>query len=147
MKHNTLDALQRVAQVRPEQSRTAPMTRSERLERWAELLERQPRRLLATFPGTEYQTAERRDVMRGDDSPISVAFGDPILRSEGMRDDTYGEAKRFFEVSDWQLHDILCYCHYGASMTAETAARGVRAAIHSRNAAGLLSRVRQAISG
>ena len=69
MKHNTLDALQRVAQVRPEQSRTAPMTRSERLERWAELLEREPKRLLATFPGTgsRRRRPERHDLTRGID--------------------------------------------------------------------------------
>jgi hypothetical protein len=146
MKHNSLDELQRVAVVHAEPA-NEPMSRSDRLARWAELLERQPHRLLSTFPGTEYQTVEARDVMRGDESPISVAFADPLLRGEGMRDDTYGEAKRFFEISDWQLHDILCYCHYGSTMTAETAARRVRAAITTRTPGGIFNRVRQAISG
>jgi hypothetical protein len=105
------------------------MTRRERLERWAELLSREPTRRLSTLAGTEYQPTVTRDGMRSLGSPISVAFGDPVLRVEGLTDDTYGEAKRFFELSDWQLHDIVCYCHHNASMTAEAAARRVRATI------------------
>jgi hypothetical protein len=147
MKHSTLDELQRVAAVHTDRPAKPPMTRSDRLARWAELLEKQPYRILSTFPGTEYQTVEARDVMRDSDSPIAVAFSDPILRTEGMRDDTYGEAKRFFEISDWQLHDILCYCHFGSTMTAETAAKRVRAAAAAKTPGGLLGRVRQAIGG
>jgi len=146
MKHTSLDELQRVALVHTDPAQE-PMTRGDRLARWAELLEKRPRRVLSTFPGTEYQTVEARDAMRGDDSPISVAFADPVLRGEGMRDDTYGEAKRFFEISDWQLHDILCYCHYGSTMTADTAAKRVRAAATPKTPGGLFNRVRQVISG
>jgi hypothetical protein len=41
-----------------------------------------------------------RDALRATDSPISVAFADPILRAAGLKDDTYGEAERFFEITD-----------------------------------------------
>jgi hypothetical protein len=61
-----------------------------------------------------------------------VAFNDRILRAEGLADDSYGEAKRFFELTDNQLHEIVCYCHVGASMQASRAAQGVRAAIERR---------------
>jgi hypothetical protein len=88
-----------------------------------------------------------RDDMRADDSPISVAFADPVLRAAGLKNDTYGEGKRFFEITDWQLHDILCFCHFGATMTAETAAWGVRAANAGRSGPGLFLRMRQAITG
>ena len=60
--------------------------------------------------------------MRADDSPISVAFEDAVLRAEGLSDDTYGEATRFFDLSNRELHNIVCYCHLGRTMTAETAA-------------------------
>jgi hypothetical protein len=50
--------------------------------------------------------------MRGDGSPISVAFEDPVLRAAGLENDNYGEAKRFFELTDGQLHEIICYCHF-----------------------------------
>ncbi len=71
-------------------------------------------------------------MMRGAGSAITVAFEDSLLRTEGLKDDTYGEAKRFFELTDWQLHDIVCYCHFGATMSAGTAARRIRAAIGGR---------------
>jgi len=48
-----------------------------------------------------------------------VAFEDGLFRAEGLRNDTYGEAKRFFELSDRQLHKVLCHCHFGPTVSAE----------------------------
>ena len=45
---------------------------------------------------------------------------------EGLAGDTYGDAKRFFELSDWQLHDVVCHCHHGSEMTAKIAAQRIR---------------------
>jgi hypothetical protein len=106
-----------------------PMTRAQRLERWAELLEREPMRRLGALPGTEHMSPESRDMARCLESPISVAFADPLLRLQGMQSDTYGEAKRFFELSDRVLHNIVCYCRAGATMEASRAAQYVRFAI------------------
>jgi hypothetical protein len=145
MKHTTLEEMQQVASVVAEQPTPPPMSRSERLEHWARLLERQPDRLLATLHGTEYQTGETQAAMRCDNSPISVAFADPALRAQGLKDETYGEAKKFFELSDWQLHEIVCYCHFGGSMTSGVAARRVRSTIDPHP--GILNRMRQAIVG
>ena len=126
MKHQTLDQLHAVAEVN---TAKPVMSRTQRLERWAELLEREPRRLLTALAGTEYRAPVDRDVMRGAGSPISVALADPILHDEGLKDDSYGEAKRFFELTDRQLHEIVCYCHVGAVMQSSRAALSVRAAI------------------
>ena|SRR5688572_1292145 len=63
MQHKTLEDLQRVAAIYPDQTRPA-MTRSQRLERWAELLEREPGRRLGALHGTEYQPSDTRDTMR-----------------------------------------------------------------------------------
>lgn len=143
MKHTTLDHLKTVADV--EAGQLAPtMTREQRLERWAELLEKAPDRLLATLPGTEYQPIRKRDTMRGDNSPISVAFEDPALREEGMKDDSYGEAKRFFDITDWQLHEIVCYCHFGATLKSGSAARHVRN-ILAHQGQGVFTRLRDAL--
>lgn len=128
MKHQTLDQLQAIAEVQLEPTRPA-MTRTQRLERWAELLELHPKRCLGALPGTEHQSAAIRQTMRSAGSPLTVAFEDPLLRAEGLEGDTYGEAKRFFEVTDWQLHDIVCHCHVGETMSASRAARRVRAII------------------
>ncbi len=146
MKHRTAEELQQLAAVHPA-PQARPMSRAERLTRWAELLESDGSRRLNTLLGTEYQMGAARNEMRADNSPISVAFSDPVLRGEGMKDDTYGEAKRFFDLSDWQVHDILCYCHYGATMTADMAARGVRSAVAGRQNPGFFSRMRHVISG
>ena len=126
MKHQTLDQLHAVAEVN---TAKPVMSRTQRLVRWAELLEREPRRLLTALAGTEYRAPVDRDVMRGAGSPISVALADPILHDEGLKDDSYGEAKRFFELTDHQLHEIVCYCHVGAVMQSSRAALSVRAAI------------------
>ncbi|PRD41978.1 hypothetical protein C5748_19080 [Phyllobacterium phragmitis] len=138
MQHKTLEQMQVIAKANPDIARPV-MTRTERLERWAELLEKEPGRLLATLPGTEYQPVETRETMRSAGSPISVAFEDAVFRAEGMKDDSYGEAKRFFEITDRQMHEIVCYCHYGATVSAATAARHVRGAI---DGPGMLARLR-----
>ena len=145
MKHQTLEQLQIVAAVDQGYLRNA-MSRSERLERWAELLERNPDRRLSTLHQTEYQPARGRAAMRSDGSPISVAFADPVLRAAGLENDSYGEAKRFFELTDRQLHEIICYCHFGATVSAATAARHIRAAIAGRQP-GIFARMREAFVG
>lgn len=126
MRHQTLDQLHAVAEVNTAQP---VMSRTQRLTRWAQLLERDPSRMLTALAGTEYRAPAERDVMRGDGSPISVAAADPILRDEGLKGDSYGEAKRFFELTDNELHEIVCYCHVGAVMQASRAALSVRQAI------------------
>jgi hypothetical protein len=38
-----------------------------------------------------------------------------------------GDAIAFFGVSELELHNILCFCDYGETVSAETAAARVRA--------------------
>jgi hypothetical protein len=141
MKHQTLDQLQAVAEVGERYPET--LSRVERLQRWVKCLEADPARLLFTLRETEHQSTKFRDEMRCDDSPISVAFADSILRASGLANDTYGEAKRFFELTDGQLHDVICYCHYGETLKAATAARNVRSIL----APGVLARFRDTFMG
>lgn len=127
MKHQAFDELKKIADVSVPHAPV--MTRRERLERWANLLDREPDRRFGTFHQTEYMSSESRSAMRSLGSPISVAFADPLLRAEGLDGDSYGQAQRFFSLSDRQLHEIVCSCRHGTSMTAAAAARQVRAAI------------------
>jgi hypothetical protein len=131
MKHQEIEQLKTVARVDELYPHPA-MSRIDRLERWADLLERNPRQFLSTLHQTEYQPARERAAMRCDSSPLSVAFRDPVLRAAGLADDSYGEARRFFELSDHQLHDIVCYCHFGETVSSATAARYVRAMAHGK---------------
>ena len=95
MKHQTPHELQSVAII--DRLDLIPLaTRKQRIERWAELLERTPLRCLAALTGTEYVDPEVRQGARAEGSPLTVAFDDPLLRAAGLKSDTYGEAKRFF---------------------------------------------------
>jgi hypothetical protein len=140
MKYHALEQLQTVAEVDQDYPRRA-MSRNERLERWAALLERNPDRRLSTLHQTEYQPARGRAAMRSDGSPISVAFEDPVLRAAGLENDSYGEAKRFFELTDHQLHVVICYCHFGETLSAATAAHHIRRALSGRQR-GMFIRLR-----
>jgi hypothetical protein len=121
MKYHELDQLQTLARIGQDYPQLMPLDK--RLQRWVELLEADPDRVLSTFHETEYQPATVREATRCNHSAISIAFSDPLLRAAGLKNDTYGEAKRFFELSDRQLHRIVCSCHFGAIASAGKVAR------------------------
>lgn len=128
MEHKTLDEIRAVADIQPSWCGSRPLTKCERLERWAEVLERQGGRRLKTLFEIEYLSRAERAVLRAADSPLSVAFGDARLRAAGLAGDTIGDAVAFFEVSEMEMHRILCFCHHGETMSADAAAARVRAA-------------------
>jgi hypothetical protein len=140
MKHHQFNQLQILARIDLDYPHQV-MPRRERLQRWAELLERDPQRVLSTLYETEHQPDAVRAALHGDNTAISVAFDDPVLRAAGLENDTYGEAKRFFELSDRQLHRIICYCHFGATVSAVTTASYIRAR-HVDRRDGILARLR-----
>ncbi|MBY5807037.1 hypothetical protein ACCS70_06080 [Rhizobium ruizarguesonis] len=125
MEQYALDQLKTIANVSTTCKRLE-MTRRERLERWAECLERSPRPHLKTLHETEYRPIADRLALRDDGTPISVAFADPMLRAAGMESDSYGEAIRFFDLSDEELHGLVCFCHFGERVSAATVARRLR---------------------
>ncbi len=127
MKLKTLEELKQVAEVRPPLARDR-MSKRQRLERWAEALERAPQRHLRSLFETEHMSPGRRYALREDNSPLTVAFEDSVLRAEGLESDRYGDALKFFELSDGELHHIVCYCHHGPTMAPKAVARRVRAA-------------------
>ena len=128
MEHKTLDKIRDVAEILPNWLNPRPLSKFERLERWAEALEREGGRQLNTLFQIEYAPAVRRATLRADDSLLTVAFNDPRLRAEGLAGDTMGDAVAFFGVSERQMHDIVCFCHHGPTIAANTAAAQIRAA-------------------
>ncbi len=125
MKHTHLDELRQRAEIGEAPMATA-MTRLERLERWAEILERDPERRLRTLEEMEFVPRDERPLMRADNSPLTVAFQDPILREEGLASDRLGDAMAFFELSERQAHRLLCSCMNGWRIEAGRAAGAVR---------------------
>lgn len=107
---------------------TNPMTREDKLLRWAELLEGQEERWLRPLEDVEYIGRAARDGLRADDSPLAVAYEDEGLRAQGLKNDTLGHATEFFGLSDREAHHILCRCHYAGRMEGTEVARRVREA-------------------
>lgn len=128
MEHKTLDKIRDVADILPNWLNPRPLSKSERLQLWAEALEREGGRRLKTLFRIEYAPPAERAALRADDSLLTVAFNDPLLRAEGLAGDTVGDAVAFFGLSERELHDILCFCHHGATMAADAASAQIRAA-------------------
>jgi hypothetical protein len=122
MKYKNLEQIAREADVHP----AVGMSRRERLERWAELLAQQPDRRLSTIEGTEFGFRQARRAKRADNSPLTVAFQDPVLRAEGLRGDRVGDALDFFELSEGDVHHLVCFCHYGQTVSAGAVAARLR---------------------
>jgi hypothetical protein len=131
MKHqpiHEIDALADVAQVE------APtLSRRERLQRWADLLSRNPDRRLKALSRVEFYAPRERALLRSENSPISVAAADPILREAGLQGDTLGDAQAFFELCDAEAHYMLCDCHFMGQMDGKGVAHRIRAVAESKS--------------
>ncbi len=124
MEHKPVETLRGVAEVR--EFKQGFLSRRERLERWAELLERQPKRRLRSLGEIEFTPEEKRPELRSDESPITVAFEDPVLRADGLKGDRLGDAMEYFDLSERSAHRLLCSCMNGWSMEAGVTARKVQ---------------------
>lgn len=126
MQHQDLDRIRGVKSLDPVFGRTPKMSRAERLNRWADLLDSQAGRPLRALEDVEYVTPAVRRDLRKEDSPLAVAFADPVLRADGLAGDRLGDAMDYFGLSERQAHWLLCDCHYGGRMTASEVAARVR---------------------
>jgi hypothetical protein len=122
MKHRTSAELKDFADVIDPQN----LSKNELLERWALALEKRKGARLQTLRETEYKPKKQQSALREDNSPLTVAFEDPVLRSAGLANDTFGEAARFFGLSHWRLHEAVCSCLSGETVAAEVVAARVR---------------------
>jgi hypothetical protein len=124
MEYKKVEELRDVADVCVSESQ--PMSRKERLLRWAELLERDPERRLRSLGEIELKAPADRPAMRAPDSPLTVAFEDPVLRAEGLAGDRLGDGMAFFKISEDDAHRLMCSCMNGWSMASGKVARNVR---------------------
>jgi len=125
MHHQDLDRIKGVTSLDPMFVRPT-LTRTERLNRWADLLDAQAGRPLPALEDVEYVAPGQRRELRREGSPLGVAFTDPVLRADGLAGDRLGDAMDYFGLSDRQAHWLLCDCHYGGRMTASEVATRVR---------------------
>ena len=115
-KHQTLAELK--SHVVPFE-RVMQMSRADKLNRWADLIER-TRQPMVLYHGLEYASLgqlERVIIVRGVGA-FAVALVDPMLQAEGLigtdKDDCYvgtlGDVMKFFELSQADLHEFSCDC-------------------------------------
>ncbi|KMO35645.1 hypothetical protein VQ02_16970 [Methylobacterium variabile] len=124
MEHQPLRHIRDIADVE-----TVPALlegRRARLERFAEILERDPGRSFTTLEEIEFVPRRMRAAIRADNSPLAFAFADPVLRASGLAGDTFGDARSFFELSTGEAHHLLCSCVNGRSVKAGPTAKRLR---------------------
>ncbi len=129
MEHRTSAELKGFAEVIYPQK----LSKKELLERWALVLEKRKGTRLRTLRETEYKPVKERSEMRQENSPLTVAFEDPVLRSAGLTSDKFGEVARFFGLSQGQLHEVVCNCHFGETVAAAAVAARVRSLARSHS--------------
>lgn len=149
MEYKPIDQVTAVAEVTSQPPR--PMTRYERIERWIDLLEADPHRPLHALLEVEYLPAADRLRYRSEASPLTVAFEDPVLRAQGLRSDSFGDALTFFELHERQLHHAFCSCHVGMRLRAIDAAGRLRGLLRRERFGSFVGagmrRIRQAMAG
>lgn len=124
MEYKTRRELDTLARTIPVTPRT--MSRRERLERWAAVLERDTRRGLTALTRVESVRRDQRPFLRADNSPLAIAVDDPVLRKEGLKSDYLGDVMSFFELSPRHAHYLVCDCYYQGTMTAGRVASRIR---------------------
>jgi hypothetical protein len=116
------------------------------LERWAELLDRQAG-TIRLFSSIEYMRPEQQALMRADRSPLTIAYEDPVFRSQGLRTDRLGDAIAFFDLSQGEAHYLLCDCHYTRSaMDVGRIAKRVRSVAGRRTFSEVWTKAQRAVT-
>jgi hypothetical protein len=124
MKHQPIHEIDGLAGIAQVDGQT--MSRRDRLQRWADLLSRNPHRQLKALSRVEFYAERERALLRGENTPVSVAAADPVLREAGLNGDTLGDAQTFFELSAAEAHYLLCDCHFVGQMDGEGVAQRIR---------------------
>ncbi|MCT8999478.1 hypothetical protein [Chelativorans intermedius] len=124
MKHHSAQEIAAAATLYPSPQEPR-MSRRQRIERWAALLESHSGTLNA-LRQIEYLSPADRRAYRAPNTPLTIAFNDPVLREEGLKSDGLGDAMTFFEMNDSDAHRLLCDCRYLGRMTGTAVAERLR---------------------
>jgi hypothetical protein len=124
MEHKPLSELETIANV--ERAETVFLTREQRMERWIEALEAQPNRPLRPLYEIEYSPLDERRECRANNSPLTVAYEDPVLRAQGLQSDRLGDCMDFFGLTEHQMHYAFCSCHVAFNFKGKQAAERLR---------------------
>ena len=94
-------------------SAPAPMTRREKLLRWAGLV-RQSKIALVLYSNLEHWSQDRLEhavIQKGDATAFELATADPVFQSQGLASETnLPKLMTFFEIGQEELHGFACDC-------------------------------------
>lgn len=85
------------------------MTRREKLLRFASIV-RSNVGAYGLYHNLEGYTPEQLNSIGLGGSAFAAAAADPILRDAGLTGPSVGDAQRFFELSQHELHEFSCDC-------------------------------------
>ena len=102
MQHFSQDQIMAMAQP-------IPMSRDDKLERWASLIERSSDPIFL-FHNLEYLSQHDLDRITDPRSAFAIAAADPVLKEAGLSSDKVGDGMRFFELSKDDVHAFSCNC-------------------------------------
>jgi hypothetical protein len=128
MEHRPLDELRDHANIVELEARVAESPRAlrrARLERFAKVLA-QHEGVVTLFSRIEYMPEQERQPLRVDNSPLEIAYRDPLLRAQGLASDRLGDGIAFFDLSQGEAHYLLCDCHYTGLVTGDMLAERSR---------------------
>jgi hypothetical protein len=145
MEQKTIAEVAKSAEVFSGTTEAASAQRRQRLERLADLLDAYHGRV-QLFSRIEYVRSPARLLMRADNSPLAVAFADPVFRVQGLAGDRLGDAMEFFALREGQAHALFCDCHYTSAPSARTIAGQVRALARRPTLRDICERAGRAIS-
>ena len=109
---------------------TPPVTKPQRLQRFANVIRCGPRVPLHLFINLEYRDTGEWDYLAHPSSAFALAAKDSLLHDAGLTGDSVGDAHRFFDLSREELADFSCVCG-GSINNNEMANRIERIAAHS----------------
>jgi hypothetical protein len=104
-----------------------PMSKAERLHRWADSLELQKQLQREANADAALGRRDGWCAMQTDSSPLTIAFEDWAFQAEGLRSDQLDDALAFFDLSEGEMQRITGSFYGSRTVPAALAARRVRA--------------------
>ena len=89
---------------------TPPVTKRQRLQRFADVIRSGPPCPLHLFINLEYRDAGEWKYLSHPASPFALAAHDDLLYAAGLRSGGVGDAQRFFKLSREELTEFSCVC-------------------------------------
>ena len=89
---------------------TPPVTKRQRLQRFANVIRSGPRVPLHLFINLEYRDAGEWKYLAHPGSAFALAAKDPVLHNDGLVGSSVADAQRFFNLSREELAEFSCVC-------------------------------------